>query len=136
MNVVLKCFFEYKREMGTLGAVTIMVFTVVIYPGHRHVKHPFGFLYLLTDLWQVTYFERRAILLHQIHCTDVMEIQLVVYHLKLFLREIKSLFYQVDVFVLHVFVCWLLVSGFWLLVSGFWFLVAVHSSQFTVFHKP
>ena len=101
VDVVLHGLLQYEREMARLGAVAIVVRTLVIDLRHRHVEHALGAVDLLGDLRQVGNFERGSVLFDQFHQRNVVEIQLVVLDGELILREIERLFDQVDVLVFH-----------------------------------
>ena len=101
MDVVLHGLFQHEREVARLGAVAIVVRTLVVDLRHRHVEHALGAVDLLGDLRQVGDFERSSVLFDQFHQRNVVEIQLVVLDGELILREIERLFDQVDVLVFH-----------------------------------
>ena len=102
MNVVFQGLIQHKLKMRTLGAIAIRIGTFVIGFRNGHVKQALGFLNLLADARQVRNFQRRSILLDDVHKRNAIEVQLVVEHTKLILRKIKRLLDEVDVFALHV----------------------------------
>ena len=89
MDVVLHGLFQHEREVARLGAVAIVVRTLVVDLRHRHVEHALGAVDLLGDLRQVGDFERSSVLFDQFHQRNVVEIQLVVLDGELILREIE-----------------------------------------------
>ncbi len=101
VDVVLHRLFEHEREVARLGAVAVVVRTVVVDLGHRHVEHAFGTVDLLRNLRQVGDLERRAVLLDELHQRNVVELQLPLLHRELVLGKIEGLFDQIDVLVFH-----------------------------------
>ena len=84
--LILQGLFQHEREMRTFRTVTVIVGTLVIDLGHRHVEHALGTVYLLRYLRQIGDFQRRPILLHR----------------KFILWELERLFDKVDVLVFHL----------------------------------
>ena len=99
--VVLERLLEDKLEMRTLGAIAIVICTLVIHLGHSHVEHTLCPLDLRRDLWQVSDLERSAILVDDVHHVDVVEVELAILYHELILRKLKCLVNQINVLVLH-----------------------------------
>jgi hypothetical protein len=53
-------------EVTTLGAIAVPVLTLVMLIFHRPVKPVFSFLDLITNLWEIRQFKRRAVLVDKI----------------------------------------------------------------------
>jgi hypothetical protein len=68
-------------------------------------KPAFGSLDIIGNLWQVMKLERRAVFVDQTHEVNTMKKEAVFSEKEFVLREIKSLFDQVNVFGSHA--CWL-----------------------------
>ena len=102
MNVVFQGLIQHKLEMRTLGAIAIRVRTFVVGFGNGHVEQALGLLYLLADAGQIRNFQRRSILLNDVHKRNAVEVELIVEHTKFILWKIKRLLDEVDVFALHV----------------------------------
>ena len=100
--LVLQGLFQHEREMRTFRTVTVIVGTLVIDLGHRHVEHALGTVDLLRDLGQVGDLERCAVLLDQFHERNVVEVEFVILHRKFILWELERLFDKVDVLVFHL----------------------------------
>ena len=95
---------HHEGELGTLGAVAVMVFALIIGLGHGHLEQTLGTLDLGGNLGKVRNLERSAVLLDDIHEVDVIEQQIAVCHHKFVLREIEGLVNKVDVLVFHLLV--------------------------------
>ena len=91
--------------MRTLGAIAVRIRTFVVVLCDGNVENPFRFLNLQADLGQVGNLERRSVLLDDIHEVDAVEVEVMVNNFKSFLGEVKSLFYEVAVCVLHLVRC-------------------------------
>ena len=102
VDVVLHRLLQHEREMARLGAVAVVVRTLVIDLGHRHVEHALGAVDLLRNFRQIGDFQRCSVLFYQLHERNVVEEQLAVLDGKLVLRKIERLFDQIDVLVFHV----------------------------------
>ena len=100
--LVLQGLFQHEREMRTFRTVTVIVGTLVIDLGHRHVEHALGTVYLLRYLRQIGDFQRRPVLLDNIHQRDFVEVEFVILHRKFILWELERLFDKVDVLVFHL----------------------------------
>ena len=87
--------------MTRLGAVAIVIGTLVIDLRHRYVEHAFGAVDLLGNLRQVGDRERRSVLFAEFHERNIVEIQLEILYRELVLREVERLLDQVDVLVFH-----------------------------------
>ena len=92
---------DHKGKLGTLGAVAVMVLSLIIRFSHSHLEQAFGPLDLRGNLGQVTDFQRRAILLNDFHKVDVVEHQIAVHHHEFVLGEVEGLIYKVNVLVFH-----------------------------------
>ena len=101
MHVVLQGLVYHEGELGTLGAVAVMVFALIIGLGHSHLEQALCPLDLRGNLGKITDFQRRAILLDNLHEVNVVEHQVSVHYHEFILREIEGLINQVDVFVFH-----------------------------------
>ena len=102
MYIVLQSLFKYKLEVRTLGAIAIVVCTLIINLGHSHVEHTFSPLDLRRDLRQISDLEWSAVLIDDVHHVDVVEVELAVLHHELILRKLKCLVNQINVLVLHL----------------------------------
>ena len=100
--LILQGLFQHEREMRTFRTVTVIVGTLVIDLGHRHVEHALGTVYLLRYLRQIGDFQRRPVLLDNIHQRDFVEVEFVILHRKFILWELERLFDKVDVLVFHL----------------------------------
>jgi hypothetical protein len=98
---MLQGFFHHKGEMGTFGAVAVIVFALVAVPFHGVGEHLLGLLYLHADLGQVRQFHGRTVLLNQGFQIKPVEIKATIFDIETFLWEIESLFHQVGVRVVH-----------------------------------
>ena len=101
MDVVLEGLPEHELEMGTFRTVAVMVGSLVVGLGHRHVEHSLRPLYLGGNLGQVGYLQGSPVLVDDVHHVDAVEIQFPVLHLELVLRKFKRLVNQIYVLVLH-----------------------------------
>ena len=101
MHVVFQHFVKHEGEMRTFGAITIGISAFVITLRDSHIEYPFGFLNLRTDFRKIGDFQRRAVLFDNFHQVDAVEMKVVVNHFKSLLREIKGLFNEIAVGVLH-----------------------------------
>ena len=101
MDIVLERLVYYEGKLGTLGAVAVVVFSLVIGLGHGHLEKALGPLDLGGNLGQITDLERSAVLFNNLHQVDVVEHQIAVHNHKLILREIEGLVDKVDVLVFH-----------------------------------
>ena len=104
MDVILQRFIQHIGEMRAFGAVAIGVIAFVVHLFHRLGKELLRVPDPLGDDRQVGQFERCSILLHNGHKVDAVEEQVVVLHLKSFLREDKGLVDEVVVVVLQCLV--------------------------------
>jgi hypothetical protein len=87
--------------MGALGAITISITTFVIGFCHSYIEELFSLLYLLTDLWNVGYFEGGSVLLDDVHQGHIAKMQLSVNNVESFLWKVKCLLDEVAVLILH-----------------------------------
>src|SRR5256885_896030 len=90
--------------MRALGAVAVIVLSLVLVLFYGIVKHLLCLLYLHPYLGQKGHLERRAVLLYQradIHTIKLKRI--VVIYLKAFLREMEGLLYEISVCIVHLF---------------------------------
>ena len=101
MDVVLHGFPEHEFEMGTLGAVAIVVRAFVVRLCHRHVEHPLRPLYLRGYFRQIRYLQRSPVLVDYVHHVDVVKIEFPILYMELILRKFKGLLNQIDVLVFH-----------------------------------
>ena len=101
VDVVAEGLMQDKGELGTLGAVAVMVVALVVRFGHGHLEQALGALDLGGDLRQIRQLQRRAVTIDDFHQIDVVEHQIPVDDHEFILREVERLFDQVDVLVLH-----------------------------------
>ena len=101
IDVVLERLLQHEREVRALGAIAIVIATLVVDLGHRHIEQAFGALNLRSNLRQIGYLQRRSVLLDYVHQRNLVKIQFVVRHRKLILRKLESLLDQIDILVLH-----------------------------------
>ncbi len=80
-----------------------MIVTLIIHLGHRHIEQPLGPLYLRGYFRQIRDFQRRPVLLDDIHQRHFMKIKFIVFHTEFILRKLKRLLYQIDILVLHFY---------------------------------
>ncbi len=101
MDVILQRFIQNVGKMRAFGAVAVGVIALVVHLFHRLGKELLRVPDPLGDNRQVGQFKRCSILLHYGHKVDAVEEQVVVLHLKSFLREDKGLVDEVVVVVLQ-----------------------------------
>ena len=102
MNVVLERLLENECKMGTLCTVAIMVAALVVHLCHCHVEHSLCSLNLTGYLWKIGDFERRPILVYDIHHRNIMEKEITVFYSEFSLWPVECLLHQIDVLVLHI----------------------------------
>ena len=102
MDVVLQGLLKYEGEVRALGAVAVVVVSLVVDLGHGHVEHPLGPLYLGGYFGQIRYLQRCAVLLDDVHHRDVVKIESPVFYAEFVLRKLEGLLDQIDVLVLHI----------------------------------
>ncbi len=102
IDLVLQRLFQYEREVRTLRTVAVVVGTLVIDLGHRHVEHALGTVDLLRYLGQIGDLQRRSVLLDNVHQRHAVKIEFVVLYGELILRKLERLFDKVDVLVFHL----------------------------------
>lgn len=105
IDVVLQSLFHNKAEMAALGAVAVVIAAFVVSLGDGDIEHPLGALDLGTNLRQIGYLERSAVLFDYFHQWDVVEIELAVLSPEFVLWEFKGLVNQVVIFVSHRLCC-------------------------------
>ena len=67
VDVVFEHLFHHEREMRRLGAVAIVVVSLIIDLSHSYIECTAGTLYVLSYLGQIGYAERCAILFDDVH---------------------------------------------------------------------
>jgi hypothetical protein len=90
-------FFHHERKMGALGAVTVIVLSLIFMFFERSGKHLFGLINLHPDLGQVGKLERGTVLFHVLHQVKAIEGEVSVLRVKSFLREIERLLDEVRI---------------------------------------
>ena len=101
MDVVLEGLVHHEGELRTLGAVAVVILSLVVRLGHSHLEQTFGPLDLRRNLGEVRQLQGGAVLLDDFHQVDVVEKQIAVRHHEFVLREVKGLVNKVYVLVLH-----------------------------------
>jgi hypothetical protein len=102
VDLVLERFFQDETEIGTFGAVTIVVVALVINLGHCNIEQYLGLLYLGRYLGEITYFQWSTILLDDIHQRDIMKIKFIIFNSEFLLGEVKGLFNEIAIFIFHM----------------------------------
>ena len=102
MDVILKGLLKDKLKVRALGAIAIVICTLVVNLCHRYIEHTLSPLDLRRNLRQISDLERSAILVDDVHHVDVMEVELTVLYHKLILRKLECLVNQINVLVLHL----------------------------------
>ena len=101
MNIVLERFFYDKREVGALGTVAIEVFPFIVMFLHCRGKHLLRLIDLLADLGQIGQLHRRSIFVNQRFQIEAIKLQVIVFDVESFLREVKGLRHQIGVRIVH-----------------------------------
>ena len=103
MDIVFQCFFYDKREVRTLGAITIKIFPFVFVLFKSIFKHLLRLVDLHTDLGQIGQFHRRTILVDQRFQVEAIEFEITIIILvKPFLWKMESLVNQRSVGIIHL----------------------------------
>src|SRR5690349_17627623 len=98
---MLQCLFHHKTEMRALGAITIKILSLIFMFLKGGRKHLLRLFYLVSDLGQVTYFQRGAIFIDQSFYSNSIKLQVAIFHFKAFLRKIESLLNKVEIGICH-----------------------------------
>ena len=102
MHIVLQYFVDHMGEVVTLGAITIVVFALVVGLGDGYIEPGACFLNVLRNFGQVREFQWGPVLFDEVHHGDSMEFKVVVaVKFEFFRREVKSLVDEVNVLVFH-----------------------------------
>lgn len=101
MDIILQRFIQNIREMRAFGAIAIGVAAFVMHFFHRLGKELFRISDTLRYYRQIRQFKRGSVLLHNRHQVDAMEEEIILFHLKSFLREDKGLVYEVVIVILQ-----------------------------------
>jgi hypothetical protein len=101
MHTMLQRLFYYKREVRAFGTIAIVIITIVLMPFNSIVKHLLGLIDLLTNFRQIRKLEGRTILVYQCLYIQPVELEIIIFYSKAFLRKIEGLMYEVGICVVH-----------------------------------
>jgi hypothetical protein len=103
VNVVFEGFVEHEFEVGALGAIAIIVFSLVIVILKGGSEPGFGSLYVFGDLGQISELEGRTVFPDQSHEVYPVKSQFILLQRIFLLGEIIGLIDKIYVLGFHFF---------------------------------
>ena len=101
MHAVLQGFFDYKGERRALGAIAVIVLSVVTVLFNSIIKHLLSLVYLHAYFRQKGKLKRSPVFVNKALHVHAIELQVTVIYFKTLLGEAECLLYKVFVRIIH-----------------------------------
>jgi hypothetical protein len=102
VDFVIEGFLDYKREVGALGAIAVIIFAFITVPLKGIGKHFFCLADLGSNLRKIGKLHRSPVFLNQGLDIDSIEFKIIILYVKIFLGKVKGLLHQIGVCIVHL----------------------------------
>jgi hypothetical protein len=101
MDIAFERFLYHKTEMRTLGAITVIIFTLVLVLFKGSGEHALGLFYLHTDLRKIGQLKGRAMLSNECLKVKTIEGKITFVDLNSLLGKIERLLDKIEIRIRH-----------------------------------